>query len=343
MPDISKWSETAASNDSADPNINWLENQLPSTVNNSARAMMAAIKGFADGDTANGLEWFNYGHVPTRTGNTTFTIPTTDWTTYYVARRRVKLTDATTLYATVVSSSFGAALTTVTVSVDGGTALSASLSAVFLSPQMPSNLSAPVNLNKDAGGTTGGILTAYTLTLTPPMVALVTGAEVSLKFHVANGAGATLAVNGTAATPLTKTGGTALAANDYGVNSSGKFRYDGTNWEAVSGPLQSAAGGAYTIKTAGFTAAGGNRYVADCSNTAFTVTMPATPATTDAPIVIKKEGNNLLTIDFGTNQFRLDTGVVVTGTVTFPGYIFGDLSFAYIATNAGGTTTLWVV
>jgi microcystin-dependent protein len=36
------WSTTAADNDDADSTINWRENQAPSTVNNSARAMMAA-------------------------------------------------------------------------------------------------------------------------------------------------------------------------------------------------------------------------------------------------------------------------------------------------------------
>ena len=36
------WSTTAADNDDADSTINWREQQPPSTVNNSARAMMAA-------------------------------------------------------------------------------------------------------------------------------------------------------------------------------------------------------------------------------------------------------------------------------------------------------------
>lgn len=36
------WSTTALDNGAADPNINFAENQLPSTVNNSARAAMAA-------------------------------------------------------------------------------------------------------------------------------------------------------------------------------------------------------------------------------------------------------------------------------------------------------------
>jgi hypothetical protein len=43
------WSLTAGNNATADANINWQEGQNPSTVNNSARAMMAALKaGFND-------------------------------------------------------------------------------------------------------------------------------------------------------------------------------------------------------------------------------------------------------------------------------------------------------
>jgi chorismate mutase/prephenate dehydratase len=40
---VYNWSTTAASNDTADSTINWREAQAPSTVNDSARAMMAAI------------------------------------------------------------------------------------------------------------------------------------------------------------------------------------------------------------------------------------------------------------------------------------------------------------
>jgi microcystin-dependent protein len=42
MP-LYNWSTTASSNDTADATINWVEGQAPSTVNNSARAMMAAV------------------------------------------------------------------------------------------------------------------------------------------------------------------------------------------------------------------------------------------------------------------------------------------------------------
>lgn len=44
MADIYDWSTTAADNDDADSTINWLEGQLPGTVNGSARAMMKRVK-----------------------------------------------------------------------------------------------------------------------------------------------------------------------------------------------------------------------------------------------------------------------------------------------------------
>ncbi len=43
-----KWSRTASSNASADGSINWAEGQAPSSVNDSARAMMAAAAKFRD-------------------------------------------------------------------------------------------------------------------------------------------------------------------------------------------------------------------------------------------------------------------------------------------------------
>lgn len=43
-----KWSQTAASNATADSTVNWQEGQAPGTVNNSARALMAAIAKFRD-------------------------------------------------------------------------------------------------------------------------------------------------------------------------------------------------------------------------------------------------------------------------------------------------------
>lgn len=45
---IVSWSQTAASNASADSNVNWAEGQAPSSVNDSARAMMASAAKWRD-------------------------------------------------------------------------------------------------------------------------------------------------------------------------------------------------------------------------------------------------------------------------------------------------------
>ena len=45
---VKAWSTTAASNSNADSNINWTEGQLAPTVNNSARAVMAAVAALYD-------------------------------------------------------------------------------------------------------------------------------------------------------------------------------------------------------------------------------------------------------------------------------------------------------
>lgn len=42
------WSQTAASNSTADTNVNWAEGQAPSSVNDSARAMMASVAKWRD-------------------------------------------------------------------------------------------------------------------------------------------------------------------------------------------------------------------------------------------------------------------------------------------------------
>jgi hypothetical protein len=43
---VYKWSQTAGANANADPHINWAEGQAPSSINDSARAMMAALANY---------------------------------------------------------------------------------------------------------------------------------------------------------------------------------------------------------------------------------------------------------------------------------------------------------
>lgn len=142
MAAISTWSTSAGSNNSSPPD-GFPENMSPSGVNNSAREVMAAVRLWYEN-----VEWRDFGHTVTRTGNTTFTIAA-DVTSTYVANRPIRCTDSSTLYGYIASSSYSAPNTTVTVTLDSGN-LSASLTAVSLGPT-PSTQSIPVQAIRNQG------------------------------------------------------------------------------------------------------------------------------------------------------------------------------------------------
>jgi hypothetical protein len=124
MSAISTWSKTAASNNAAPPD-GWPEGMAPSAVNNCARENMAAIR-----TQWENADWFDYGYTPTRTGATTFTL-VGDFTDQYIDGRGIRVNDAATYYGAVVSSTYVAPDTTVTISLDSGS-LTASLTAAAL-------------------------------------------------------------------------------------------------------------------------------------------------------------------------------------------------------------------
>lgn len=119
---VKSWSTSAGSNNSVSPN-GFPEGMAPSGVNDSAREVMASVRAFYEA-----IEFRDMGHTPTYVSATSFTIAT-DVTAYYPANRPLKITDSSTLYGIVSSSSYGAPNTTVNVTLDSGS-LSASLSAV---------------------------------------------------------------------------------------------------------------------------------------------------------------------------------------------------------------------
>jgi hypothetical protein len=124
MTNIRKWSQTATGNATVAGGvntINFAEGQLPSTVNNSAREMMAQVR-----KTYTPAEWgwVDCSATASVASQTTFKL-TGDQTADYTANRRTRLkSGSTTRYGTIVSSSFTTE-TTVTITVDSGS-LSAS-------------------------------------------------------------------------------------------------------------------------------------------------------------------------------------------------------------------------
>lgn len=136
---IRLWNTTPGSNNSAAPN-GWPEGQLPSTVNDCGRQMMAEIR-----DTCEQLPYFDFGDTPTRVDNDTFTVAT-DLTARYPVGARLKLVGATTGYATITASSYSAPNTTVDVVMDSGN-VPTSLTTVSVSICQGVTLITPTLLN----------------------------------------------------------------------------------------------------------------------------------------------------------------------------------------------------
>lgn len=136
MSNISTYSVTAANNNSASPN-GFPEGMAAAGVNNSAREVMAAIRRWYEE-----AEWVDLGNTPTYATSTTFTIAGNVTSTYHV-RRRLRLTDSSTLYGVITASSYSAPNTTITVALDSGS-LSGSLTAVAMAAQSAVNPSIPV-------------------------------------------------------------------------------------------------------------------------------------------------------------------------------------------------------
>ena len=83
------------------------------------------------------------------------------------------------------------------------------------------------------GGTTGGTSTAFTITPSPAIGAYATGQRFAFIAHVANGAAATLAINGLTATTIQRQG-TALVGNEFKASDIIEVVYNGTNFQIVN-------------------------------------------------------------------------------------------------------------
>jgi len=119
---VKDWSTTPGNNTSPG-DVNFAEAQLPSTVNNSMRQVLADLRThLEDGG------WFNFGHTTVYASSTTFTVASTDVRTIYTVGRRVRAVGSSTgtIYGVVTGSAFSSN-STVTIVWDSGSLSSESL------------------------------------------------------------------------------------------------------------------------------------------------------------------------------------------------------------------------
>lgn len=131
MSNLRRWSSSASGNSSVSGGsntINFAEGQSPGSVNNSARELMAQVRGVY---TPANWGWVEFSATASVASQTTFKI-VGNQTTDYSTGRRVRLkSGSSTRYGSIVSSSYTTE-TTVTLTVDSGS-LSASHSLVGVS------------------------------------------------------------------------------------------------------------------------------------------------------------------------------------------------------------------
>ena len=121
---VKDWSTTAGSNTNpGGGDLNFQENQLPSTVNNSMRQVLADLR--TDLEDGN---WFNYGHSTVYASSTTFTVASTNVTAIYTVGRRIRAVGSSTgtIYGVITASAFSSN-TTVTIVWDSGSLSSETL------------------------------------------------------------------------------------------------------------------------------------------------------------------------------------------------------------------------
>jgi hypothetical protein len=178
-----QWSTTPANNASAGA-IDWAEGQPPSTVNDSARQMMADVAmWFA------AAEWLNYGLTPTYVSATQFSVTGNKTSTYSVGRRVRAFVTAGTIYGTVTASAF-ASVTTVTVAWSSGS-LDSGVSEVDVGIMNPLAPSLPVGM----AGSFSSLLSTTGLQVNSSGMTVANNQGAFLIWNEIGGTGATSLVN----------------------------------------------------------------------------------------------------------------------------------------------------
>jgi hypothetical protein len=147
-------------------------------------------------------QWVSLASSPTYIAGNSFSVSGDKTPTLQVGRRLKTTNAGGTVYGTILTSSFGAGITTVTVSNDAG-ALDAGLSEVSYGIISPVSTSAPEQ-TRLTFFITGGISTAYTLTPAPACTIYAPGVNFMVNFHATCGAAPTINISGLGAIQLVK-------------------------------------------------------------------------------------------------------------------------------------------
>ena len=153
MTGIDSYSTTPANNATCDAgSINWAEGQAPSTVNNTARQLLADIRAQKNDDP-----WFQYGTGDQNTSthlavpavyasSTSFTIAGADVTAAYHRGRRVRAVGVSTgtIYGTIITTAYAPTTTTVTVVWDSGSLSNETLTVSIATPNTGSPTRPPI-------------------------------------------------------------------------------------------------------------------------------------------------------------------------------------------------------
>jgi hypothetical protein len=204
---LGRWSPAAGSNNEAVPD-GWPEGQLPSTVNDCAREMMASIRTvFLD------AQFIDQGLSPTYITASSFSVPGNQTSAIQIGRR-LKIFDATAgvqqiVYATVTSVSF-TAVTTIHIESDSGS-LTSSLSSFGISILSNNNNGMP----RDSDMTVSSLAVTGNMSISGA-VAMNGAVQMGSTLSVSGGAtlNGTLSVSGAAVFKSALTiSGTAVASN----------------------------------------------------------------------------------------------------------------------------------
>lgn len=302
MSKISTWSTVANENQMPVPN-GWPEGQPPSSVNNCARELMAAVR-----LQMNEAAWFDWGYNVTRVSGNSFVVTSATNSTVtlpaaFETNGRIKLFDSTTIYGTITTVSTSAASTLVTFTPDAFS-LTASFSSVANSIIPASNtpipgLTVPTDVitqtTQQIYGVDNGATNSAHINLSPILSNYISGQLIMFKALQTNTGPATLQIGALGNRDIKKSVSLDLAAGDIQSGEIVPVIFDGTNWQVIAGSGASSGVVTRSITQASHGFSVGNLLYLNGSTYTLAIASSAAPSQV-VGIVSSLNGANVFTI-----------------------------------------------